>query len=233
MTASGNDVDPGLGNEAGKFGRITHRNDLVRLAPEDLRGHIDTMQPLVQVRIKKPWFPGEFGHRVLVLDHRLILIRCQHLREHAISDRLIDKELAHPLLGRPQKDVAATEAGHIESGRSDHRNGSDAGGAAHRNLEREPATDRGTHQNHIRQIEALEEVQIEEGHVVDVVEPGGLVGVTKAGVLGHDHIEIASKVTHERRNARRTARPVQVKECASNTASAHRSAAPIHLDHRL
>jgi hypothetical protein len=72
----------------------------------------------------------------------------------------------------------------VDAGRRNQRERPDARCVPYRDLESEPAADRAADDDRIAQIEALHEVEIEIGEVMDVVEPFGLVRAAEARMLG-------------------------------------------------
>src|SRR5918999_1355178 len=76
----------------------------------------------------------------------------------------------------------------------------------------------------------FQEVQIEVGHVMDVLEPLGLVRLAIAGVLGHEQVETARKLLPERHDCRRAARALQEEERPACAAAAQMRLAAVHFD---
>src|SRR3954469_10437019 len=115
VAALRHDVHARVRNQLLVFRRITRRDEPVALAPHDLQRELDPVQPLRQVRIVEARLPGETCERVQILLGRVLRVRSDGLREAALGDALIEVELARPLLGRPEEDIAFGEAGDVDA----------------------------------------------------------------------------------------------------------------------
>src|SRR6185295_1400376 len=81
----------------------------------------------------------------------------------------------------------------------------------------------------VLEVEALQEIQIKIGEVVDVVEPLGLVREAVPRVLGHQDVEAQRELLHERQDRRRAARAVQEDKRRSGTAAPQAGPAAVDL----
>ena len=97
--------------------RVGRRHDLVIVAPDDQRRQLDAVQPLLKIRIKPARLPAELRHRKAVPQHHVHLRLARRQRQDAVGKGLVVIEVAHRLLGPPDKVVAARHALDADAGR--------------------------------------------------------------------------------------------------------------------
>src|SRR6185503_17535695 len=75
-----------------------------------------------------------------------------------------------------------------------------------------------------------QEIQIEVGDVVNVLQPCRLVGLAPPRMLGHQHVEALRELLHERHDRRRAARAVQEEQRLAFSGAAQVRPAAVDLD---
>ena len=175
------------------------RNDLVVVAPDDQRRHVDAVQPLAQMRIVEPRLPGEVGGRERFLIAMSPCSSRERLSEPLLGKALIDEQVARralpattgtdrpsatPLTWMPAAPISV-------SVRKPAR-------AAHRDFGRDPAAERIADQMEPVEAERLDEVEIEIGKVAELIEPVRRVGAAETRMLRHDHVVALRQRLHER-----------------------------------
>ena len=133
--------------------------------------------------------PGEARGGVAVLERDVDRLRRHRLGEARLRELLVVEQVAHLLFGRHQEDVGRLHAGRLMP----------AGLTSTIDLMRavlrtaissaiQPPIELPTSSTSFRSS-CSQEIQVEVGHVVDVLEPLGLVRQAVARMLGHQHVE--------------------------------------------
>src|SRR5262249_21314164 len=98
------------------------------------------------------------------------------------------------------------------AGGGDQRQRREAAAIAYGKLCGDPTAQRMAHEVHALRSEPVEKVEIVHGDVPDIPDPGRVVGLAEAGMLGNDHFEFLCQPGKERQPARIASGPVQVDE---------------------
>src|SRR5262249_8917859 len=146
------------------------------------------------------------------LHGNVLELGLREARDHLIGLSLIVKEITDALLVGAQEGVDLRDARNMNAGGIDQREGGKPLRAADCKLRCNPAAERHADEMNAVKIELVEEVEIEKGKIMDVVEPVRSVGGTEARMLGNKHVELVGERAHERQPGPGAARAVEDQE---------------------
>ena len=192
---------PGRGPSAGQ--------NFVLRAPQHQGRHRDAMQPALERGIEPARLPAELGGHEAVDQLELGLLFGRHARQPLLGQRLIVEHVAGGFLRRPDEIVAGRHALDPYAGGREQRQRREPRAVAHGELGRDPAAERMADQVHALDAQAVEHVEVIHRHVLHVADPGRVVGLAEAGMLGNEQLVFAGQSVEERKVARKPAGAVQ------------------------
>ena len=211
--------------------RVLLREHAVVVAPDQQGRHVDAVQPFGQIRIVAARLPGDLGDRGAVLQRDVFQFRPQRACDDVVGLFLIVKEVAQPLLVAAQERIELLDAGDMETGGAGQRERGQPLRAAHGELRGDPAAERQPDQVDVLEFQLVEQVEIEIGEVVDVIEPVRRVGFAKARMFRRDDVELLRQLLHERQDIC-AGRAMQNDERAAGAATHQPDAAASDRKHR-
>src|SRR5690606_33264458 len=94
---------------------IGDREDGVVLAPDDLGGYADTMEPFLQIQIVAAWLPCETRGNFLITNKPLGNSGVGDLLDRLISQCCVVECVLRQLLVSAQENIDARNVGHMDS----------------------------------------------------------------------------------------------------------------------
>ena len=188
------------------------------------------MQPFAEIRAVEARAIGQSRHRCPVLRDQLH-IHFRHIADPPRRAFLIGVEAAQILLDRHAEDVGDRLAAGGDANRADQGQARQPCRIAHCQLGGDPAAERGADQMHPFQIQCLQQIEIEIGEIGNVIEPGRVVRLTKAGMLWSKHREALRQLFEKPHPASVPASAVQENDGRSRSAAQQPDRRPVHRDH--
>jgi hypothetical protein len=153
--------------------------------------------------------PAEPRRHEAVREHAVGLFLRRRERDHPLGKRLIVEQIARGFLGRPDEVVAHGYAFHPHPGGRDQRQRLHAQRVAHCDLGGDPAAEGIADDVDAVGAEVIEKVEVVHRHVGDVPDGAGVVERAEPGMLGHEHVVMASELLEQRKPAGPAARAMQ------------------------
>ena len=169
MSRPSNDHQLCGGERRGERLAVGRPGEPVRLSPEHQCRQIDPMQPALEARIVQVWSPTIVGEHVTLAREFLQL---------AGGHRCIARRMALPVGEKHRKcldvghveeigEVALFPAGKLHAHRRDEDQLAEPRVTAHAHLERNPSAEGRADENHVVELQLVEEIEIEVGQIVD------------------------------------------------------------------
>ena len=182
------------------------------------------------MRIVAARLPGEARRGGLVLEADILELGAGGALHHRVGARRIVEEIADALLVGAQEGIDLGDARHENAGGAHQRQRGDTARVAHRELGRDPAAEIVADEMDVRQIELVEQIEIEARKIRDGVEPGGRVRRAEARMLRRDNVMARCQVGQARRPEAGIARAMQKEERAPGAGAPHRDIAAADVD---
>src|SRR5712675_150593 len=169
MSRTSNDHQLCGGERRGERLSVGRLGKPVRLSPEHQRRQIDPMQPALQARIVQVWSPTIVGEHVALAREFLELAGGHRCVARRISLPVREKHRECLDVGHVEEigEVALFPAGELHAHRRDEDQLAEPRVIAHAHLERNPSAERRADENHVVELELVEEIEIEVGQIVD------------------------------------------------------------------
>ena len=161
----------------------------VRLSPEHQRRQIDPMQPALQARIVQVWPPTIVGEHVALAREFLELAGGHRRVARRMSLPVGEKHREGLDVGHVEEigEVALFPAGELHAHRRDEDQLGEPRVIAHAHLERNPSAEGRADENHVVELQLVEEIEIEVGQIVDRSEVGRTGRCTVAWMARRNH----------------------------------------------
>jgi Asp-tRNA(Asn)/Glu-tRNA(Gln) amidotransferase A subunit family amidase len=211
------------GNRAGVRLAVGRRDDSVRFAPEHQRARLDRAQPALQLRVVHVRMPAVAAKRFPVARTRDELRVFHRIEVGREALRIVPAAGDH-FTRVPVEDVenvGGFAIAHLDAQGVDKDQSVDSRRTLQRDLGREPAAERQSHECETRRREPVDELDVELHKIVDRTKIVGTRGAAETRMRRRDDLRIVRKSADERGARLDVLESVQHEQGLSRTASQH------------